>query len=221
MNVLVAGILAMIVWSGWAGDAHAETAYVSDELIVNFRTIPASNGRIAKLLRAGTPLEVIERQPEGEWARVRTGDGDEGWVQQQYLVSQPIAADRLETANREIERLSRTVTNLRQRLQNVDAARGEAEETSSSLTDEVSRLEQELAEIRRVSSSALETATENRRLNELNARLRNELDALVDERDTLAANSRQRWMMIGGGLVLAGLIIGMIIKARPRRSAWT
>lgn len=199
----------------------AETVYVSDELIVNFRSLPSSNGRILKLLPAGTPLEVIERSPDAEYARVRTRDGDEGWVLQQYLVNQPVAADRLESANREVERLTRTVADLRERLETVTAARGEAEQTSSSLSSEVARLEQELAEIRRVSSGALQTAEENRRLKELNARLRDELDELVEERDALAANTRQRWMMIGGGLVLGGLILGMIIKSRPRRSAWS
>ncbi|HEX7037405.1 MAG TPA: TIGR04211 family SH3 domain-containing protein [Pseudomonadales bacterium] len=218
--LLLAGLLTVLGLSAPA-PADAETAWVSDELIINFRSIPASNGRILKLLPAGTRLEVIERQPEGEWARVRTQGGDEGWVEQQYLVREPIAAHRLEAANREVERLTRTVADLREQLAGVQAARTQAEQSSSNLTGEVSRLEQELAEIKRISSSALETAAENQRLNELNARLRQELDALVEERDELVANSRQRWMMIGGGLVLGGLVLGMIVKSRPRRSAWT
>jgi len=218
---LPVSLLAALILIVASAAARAETAYVSDELIINFRSLPSSNGRIVRLLPAGTVLEVLERQDDGEWARVRIRGGDEGWVRQQYLVNEPIAAARLEVANRELEQLARTVTDLRQRLENVASARTEAEQSSSSLTSEVARLEQELAEIRRVSASAMETAEENRRLNELNARLRDELDELVDEREELAANSRQRWMMIGGGLVLGGLILGMVIKSRPRRSAWT
>jgi SH3 domain protein len=221
ISPLLACTLAALLLLGVAAPAGAETVYVSDELIINFRSLPSSNGRIAKLLPAGTQLEVLERQSEGEWARVRARDGEEGWVLQQYLVNQPVAAARLETANREVERLTRTVTDLRERLASVESARGQAEQSTSSLTSEVGRLEQELAEIKEVSASALETAEENQRLNELNARLRAELDELVDERAQLAANSRQRWMMIGGGLVLGGLILGMLVKSRPRRSAWT
>jgi SH3 domain protein len=217
--VPLAAIVLLVITAG--APVWAETAYVSDELVINFRSLPSANGRIAKLLPAGTRLEVMERQSDGEWARVQTSDGDEGWVLQQYLSAEPVAAQRLESANREVERLTRTVTDLQERLDSVQSARSEAEQSSSNLTSEVSRLEQELAEIRQVSASALETAEENRRLNELNARLRNELDALVEEREYLAANSRQRWMMIGGGLVLGGLILGMIVKSRPRRSAWT
>lgn len=219
LPVLVCCAAVMLLCTGTP--ARAETAWVVDELIINFRTLPSSNGRIAKLLPSGTPLEIVERQPDGEYVKVRTRGGDEGWVLAQYLQDQPIAAVRLEAANREVEQLTRTVTDLRQRLENVQSERSEAEQSSSSLASEVSRLEQELAEIRRVSSGAMETAAENQRLSELNARLRGELDELVEERDQLAANTQERWLLIGGGLVLGGLILGMIIKARPRRSAWT
>lgn len=220
-RTLLPSVVLLLTLAAAGAPAAAETAYVSDELVINFRSLPSTNGRIAKMLSAGTPLEVLERQPEGEWVRVRTRDGDEGWVLQQYLTDVPVAADRLEAANREVERLTRTVTDLQERLANVESARSEAEQSTSSLTGQVSQLEQELAEIKRVSAGALETAEENQRLNELNARLREELDQLVDERDELTANSQQRWMMIGGGLVLGGLILGMLIKSRPRRSAWT
>ena len=81
--------------------------------------------------------------------------------------------------------------------------------------------EQELAEIKQVSASALETAAENNRLTELNARLREELDDMVAEMDALRDDAQQRWLLIGGGLVLLGLVLGIGIKARPRRSAWS
>ena len=45
--------------------------------------------------------------------------------------------------------------------------------------------------------------------------------ALTVTRLRLEAAAEQRWLMIGGGLVLAGLVLGLVIKSRPRRSAWT
>lgn len=203
---------------------HAQQAgarWVSDELIITFRALPSTRGDILKHLASGTRLEVLEDPEDSEWVRVRTRDGSEGWVLRQYLVDEPIAEARLEAANREVEQLTRTVADLRERLESEESQRSEAEQSSSTLTSQVSQLEQELAEIKTVSANALETAAENRRLNELNARLRDELDQLVEERDSLAANSQQRWLLIGGGLVFGGLILGMIIKSRPRRSAWS
>ena len=217
-----AGFLALALLAALMPAApRAETMYVSDELVITFRGRPSTQGEILRNLAAGTNLEVLEMKPEEEWARVRLNSGLEGWVRKQYLTPEPVARDRLAAANRDVERLTRSVTDLRERLETVQSARSEAEQSSTSLASQVSRLEQELAEIKRVSAGAIETATENRRLNDLNARLRAELDELVQERDQLIDNAQQRWLLLGGGLVLAGLLLGIVIKARPRRSAWS
>jgi SH3 domain protein len=204
-----------------APTAEAATAYISDELTVPMRSGASSGHRILRVLPAGVRLEVRERNTEAGFARVTTQDGTEGWVPIQYLQNQPIARDRLEAASREVERLTLTVNELRERLQAVQGERSDTEESNLSLADEVSRLEQELAEIRRASASAIETASANQRLSELNTRLRDELNLLVEERDHLATNTQQRWFMLGGALVLLGLILGLTMKTRPRRSAWS
>jgi len=36
----------------------------------------------------------------------------------------------------------------------------------------------------------------------------------------LERNVMLRWMLAGGGLVLLGLLIGVLIKSRPKRSSW-
>ncbi|MEQ8859244.1 MAG: TIGR04211 family SH3 domain-containing protein [Pseudomonadales bacterium] len=205
---------------GFAAEA-GRTLYVSDELVITFRTQPSTRGEIIRNLAAGTSVEVVQMRGEEDWALVRLGSGLEGWVRKQYLQNEPVARDRLQAANREVAQLTRTVADLRERLGAVQSARTEAEQSSSNLDARVSELTQELAEIKQVSASALETAAENRRLTDLNARLRDELDTLVEERDRLAADSQQRGLLVGGGLVLAGLFLGMILKARPRRSAWS
>jgi SH3 domain protein len=213
--------LVLTLCSLVAAPAQAATAYISDELTVPMRSGASNGHRILRILPAGARLDVRERDTEAGYARVATQDGTEGWVPLQYLKDQPIARDRLEAATAEVQRLTQTVTELRGRLETVQGVRQEAEETNSSLVDDVTRLEQELAEVRRVSATAIETASANQRLTDLNARLREELNQLVEERDRLAANSQERWLMIGGGLVLLGLFLGMILKARPRRSAWS
>jgi SH3 domain protein len=85
----------------------------------------------------------------------------------------------------------------------------------------VKELEQELAEIRRISAGAIAQNETNKELTALNERLRGEVDELVATITALEDNVQERWLMIGGGLVLAGLILGVAIKARPRRSAWS
>ena len=135
--------------------AAGETMYVSDELLITFRTQPSTRGEILRNLSSGTAVEVLEMPAEGEWARVRLGSGREGWVRKQYLQAQPVARDQLAAANREVEQLTRTVAELRERLNTVQAARSEAEQSTENLDERVNTLTRELAEIRRVSASAM------------------------------------------------------------------
>lgn len=214
------GLLTLLLL-GLAATAAAETRYVSDELLITFRTQPSNRAEIIRNLTTGTAVEIIEEPANGEWVLVRLRDGRQGWVRGQYLMREPVARDRLEAANRDVERLTRANADLREQLDAAQSGRSSAEQDNASLSATVSQLQEELAEIKRVSAGALETASENQRLKELNARLRAELDEMVAQRDQLSANVEQRWLLAGGGLVLAGLILGILLKARPRRSAWT
>jgi len=81
-------------------------------------------------------------------------------------------------------------------------------------------LERELAEIKRISAGAMAQNETNQELMGLNDRLRGEVDELIATIGMLEDNVQQRWLMIGAGLVLIGLVLGVSIKARPRRSAW-
>jgi SH3 domain protein len=68
-----------------AGNAAAETRYVSDVMVITLRTEPYEDAEKIRMLRSDTPLEVIETQ--GEYLKVKTGDNEEGWVIGRYLTS--------------------------------------------------------------------------------------------------------------------------------------
>ena len=85
----------------------------------------------------------------------------------------------------------------------------------------MAQLEAELADVKQVSAGALEEHARSQELASLNARLRAEVDDLTEESQRLESNTEQRWLLIGGGLVLGGMLAGVAIKARPRRSGWS
>ncbi len=202
--------------------AASETAYVSDTFTVPLRSGPSTANRILNRgLPTGMKLEVLKRDREAGYAQVRTPGGNEGWLPLQYLLSEPVARTQLKTANREIARLEKAVSELRSRLSAMQQDKTQAESSATGLQSQLAGLEKELADIKQVSAGALETAAENNRLTELNGRLREELDDMVSEMDALRDDAQQRWLLIGGGLVLLGLVLGIGIKARPRRSAWS
>lgn len=204
------------------GTSHAETAYISDVLTVPLRSGPSTSNRILhRGLPSGTRLDILSRDADSGFVQIRTEGGMEGWLPEQYLVSEPIARDRLAAANRRVDELSDTVARQRQELASLGSSKGDAEQTNADLTRQVAELTQELAEIKRISAGAVAQNETNKELVALNERLRAEVDELVANIAALEDNVQERWLMIGGGLVLAGLILGVTIKARPRRSAWS
>ncbi len=206
-----------------ASGTDSNTRYISDRLTVPLRSGPTNGHRIThRGLPAGTQLSVLEEGDNG-YVRIRTARGTEGWLESQYLDSQPIAKARLASAQQELARLRNALQEQRQRLATATAGKGSAEKTASALESQVASLTKELEELKAISKGAVANYAENRKLKELNDRLRGEVQDLADERDMLRSNAQQRWLMIGGGLVLLGLLLGVIIKARPRRSAsaWT
>jgi SH3 domain protein len=219
-RIKIALTLALIT-SAWATLAAAETVYISDALTVPLRSGPSNAYRILhRGLPSGTSMEVVSRDKESGFTQIRTSRGTEGWIPTQYLVNQPIARERLVVANREIERLNGLLKKQESQLGSLNREKGQAQQSSTGLQRQVETLEKELADIRQISAGAVEEHASNQRLAELNERLRNELANLVLERDTLEDNAQQRWLLVGAGLVLLGLALGVVIKARPRRSAW-
>jgi SH3 domain protein len=79
--------------AAWAGGAAAETVYVTDSLRLGLHTAPDTSDRPFENLVSGTVLEVLDRNPS--YARVRLGDGREGWVKAMYLEDEKPAAARV------------------------------------------------------------------------------------------------------------------------------
>lgn len=201
--------------------AFAATMYISDELTVPLRRGPSNGHKIINAaLRSGLALEVLEENKAAGFTRVRTPNGTEGWLPTQYLTSQPIAKQQLATATKRIEALEAQLKSVRENYQDVRGARSEVEQRASELAKENQRLQADLAEIRRVSATAITQFEENKQLKADNAALQTRVAELTDEVRELKRNVMLRWLLAGGGLVLLGLVLGAWLKSRPKRSTW-
>ena len=216
-SILLCGLVGL-----FAHPVAAETAYISDTLTVPLRSGPSTANRILhRGLPSGTQLDILARDSDSGFVQIRTERGTEGWLPAQYLVSEPIARDRLVAANRRLQSLTATIAQQKTRLAELSSGKSESDQSNSELNRRVKQLEQELAEIRRISAGAMAQNDANRELMALNERLRIEVDELVSTISDLENNVQERWLLIGGGLVFAGLVLGIAVKARPRRSAWS
>jgi hypothetical protein len=85
------------------------------------------------------------------------------------------------------------------------------------VSESFAMLRQELADAR-LQRAALEDS--NARLTELNAQLRQEIESLAIELQTTREQGERRALLYGAGLILAGLLVGVLLRRRPRNSVW-
>ena len=214
-------LLAFVLAACMAAPSVAATLYISDELTVPLRRGPSNQHRILHAgLPSGMALEVISEDRAAGFTQVRTPNGTEGWLPTQYLVGQPVAKDRLAVANRRIEALEAQLKSLRENYTEVRGARTQVESRAGELSKQTEKLQAELAEIRRVSATSIANYEENKQLKSENQALTQQSTQLTERVRQLERNVTLKWFLAGGGLVLVGLVIGAVIKSRPKRSAW-
>ncbi|MEX1032947.1 MAG: TIGR04211 family SH3 domain-containing protein [Cellvibrionaceae bacterium] len=207
-NALITLLLSLFLSAG----ALAQTRYVSDELRINMRTGQGDQFRITKILPSGTRMSVLEQGTDGDWVRVRTLAGDEGWVRTQYLQDQPIARERLAQAQALVGQAAELQEQNRELSNQLQATRTEAD-----------RLSAELEELRRVSSNAVELNRANQQLMEERQLLETEINVLQAENERLSDDSNQTWFLYGAIAVGIGVIITLLaqsIRSRRRFSEW-
>lgn len=200
--------------------AAQETRYISDEVFIVLHAGPGSNYRWLGRLIPGTELVEQRRSTDGNWAEVRTRRGTLGWVQAEYLASEPPAQARLPAVVRQLEDAQRDGAELRRNLATAqterDALRAQLDESSAALQ----RVSEELAQLRQVSGSAVETAEDNRRLVEETTALRMNLNTLRADNQRLQDRVRSSAFIDGALAVLLGVIIAVVVpRLWPKRRA--
>ena len=151
---------------------------------------------------------------------MRTRRGTLGWVQAEYLASEPPAQARLPAVVRQLEDAQRDGADLRRNLATAqaerDALRAQLDESSAALQ----RVSEELAQLRQVSGSAVETAEDNRRLVEETTALRMNLNTLRADNQRLQDRVRSSAFIDGALAVLLGVIIAVVVpRLWPKRRA--
>jgi SH3 domain protein len=201
--------------------ATAATLYISDELTVPLRSGPSGAHRILHNgLPSGTALELLSVDETVGFTQIRTSRGTEGWIRSQYLVTEPIAKARLAGAQRALSQARTELSNEQAKVRELTQNTREQGSANTTSQRRIAALETELKEITRISTGAIEEHAANQKLTEVNARLKDELDDLAENRARLEDNAENEAIMIGAVLVILGLLAGVLIKARPHRSAW-
>jgi SH3 domain protein len=208
------------------GSTHADTRYVSDMLILTLREGQGPQYKIIRTLKTGTPIEVLEESTR--YLRVRTQEGEEGWVEKQYISPEEPKAVILAGLKKETNRLKARVEELE-----IDQAAlldqlNAAKQSHTAKVKEASRLNMELRQITEKYSALLDKSGNVAELikeNDLLYRENERLQAANDRLNTEAKHPQQEiarlrrtemlWLFLAGaGVFFVGLIVGKISKKK-------
>jgi len=213
----------------FAATAHAEVVYVTDRLLVMLRSEQGGGEKIAKLF-SDAPLQLLEKS--GRYVKVRTEDGQEGWVEEQYTTTEPPKQIVITSLEVEIKRLEANLNQLAKERgplgEQLEKSKREHAEQVKMLEENASRLQNErdqlatrfqemeaaYRDIREKSGNAVETADQLKRLQAEYSQLEVQNKLFREENATLKKKDYLYWFFAGAGVLFLGWIIGRIPRRR-------
>jgi SH3 domain protein len=209
---------------------YADKRYVSDMLMITLRTGQGQEYKVIKSLKTDTPVEVLEESES--YLRVRTDEGEEGWVAKQYItpeVPKSVIIEGLkeETSklNARIEELEKDQASLLEQFevatQRHAAKVEELDKNASSSKEEASRLKIKLAQITEKhntlinqSKNVVDLISEQKRLQAENVNLNTRVEHFQKENTDLRSTRRLQWFLAGGGVFFIGWIAGKVSRKK-------
>ncbi|HWM30001.1 MAG TPA: TIGR04211 family SH3 domain-containing protein, partial [Woeseiaceae bacterium] len=143
---------------------RAEPAWVSDQFEVMLRTGPTTSNAITRVLQSGAELDVLERDSESGYARVRTPGGTEGYVLIRYLMNEPSAREQLQRLTGQLTSATTRDTTLTSQLDAIKGQYDEAATAIAALESDKQALQEELGQIREAAANTLAIDRQNKDL---------------------------------------------------------
>ena len=224
-------IVAFIV-SASINSVFADTRYVSDRLIISIRDGQDQNAAVLGYLETAAPVEILEEK--GDFLRIRTEDGIEGWVRTQYIVSEKPKAliidnlkNKIETLNKEIETLkneqdsgSNTLSKTKKMYQNnIEELKEEVninQKFAAKAKIDFIQLDEKYKNLLKNSKNTEGLIEEVEKLKKLNAELNTEVKSLRKDRKNPLKSNRIQSFIAGAGVLILGFILGGSAKKRKK-----
>jgi len=203
----------------------AEYRYVTDSFKIMMRTGESSSHKITRTISSGTRLTLLGNNPETGYSKVQMDNGKTGYVLTRQLLKEPVAREKLEVAMKRLDELQAAPDQLSAKLAELQSQHQELNQQHSALKSEKNNIEQELSSLKRTASNAVRVTNERNELRQQVTDLTREVEQLKQENRELSNETAQDWFIIGGGVVIAGILIGLIlphlrVQRRRSNSSW-
>lgn len=171
----------------------AETMYVTDRLYLSLRDAPDLEEPSVAVLPSNTAVDVLQR--EGDWAKVRLGDGRAGWVLKKYLVRDLPKSLIIEELQGQIKKESLTIEDLRGQIKDmsliIEKLQGQAKGKSVIIENLEGQIKNQSLTIEESGEQIKEMPLILERLREENASLKKEIADLAGLKAREAAMKKE------------------------------
>lgn len=214
-------LLSSILTLFFTAPLLAETRYISDEFRVPLRSSPCNTCAIIhRGLKSGLALTFIEEQKD--WTHVKTANGLDGWMPTQYIVKEPIARSRVERAEERASTQQQKNTALLEQVASLERINLELSTQAEELKIRNQAIHEELAILKKVSSSSVELQQQNQELLKRNKMLQSDMDILTARTEQLEGVYTQKWFLYGALAVFFGALLSVLIpRLRGKRSGYS
>jgi len=207
--VLIGCWIVLLAATSWA-----ENVYVSENIRLTVRKEPGNDKKIVSILASGDQVNVI--QFGDEWTKIRLSDDKEGWVLSRFLSTQMPSSLALKLLEKKYADLvaqsgmpQEDARRLQEENEKLAADHQNCRIQLQSLNDGYQTLKndsQEVVKLRADYDQALAKLSEQGKKME-------QMEAAAGK---VTFDQNFKWFLAGGGVLLAGILIGYI--ARRKRS---
>lgn len=203
MAILRIFLLALTLITLPAVQAETATRYIGASGPAELRTGLTKKDKTIKTLEPGTPIKILKLNPKLGYARVQLASGESGWIASRSMTTEAPVMKPSEASEQ------------------ATAAEAPAK-TPQDLQSELKRLETELIAVRQASANVLRIQAERDQLQESVIAQRKELESALRDKNALTDDQKQAWFLIGGGVLFAGILLGVLLPRLSvrRRSQW-
>jgi len=205
------------------GSVYADTRYVTDQLVISVRNGHNPSDIVLGYIKTATPVDVIEEI--GDYSRIKTEDGLEGWVLTKYIVSEKPKALIIEDLKSEIQKLNEKADSkkLLETKKMYEEKIGELEQevninqrfTAKAKSDLI-QLDNKYKNLLAHSQNKEELIRESEQLKKLNTHLNTEIKSLKQQNKVPLKSKGLQSFVAGAGVLLLGYLLGASAKKKKR-----
>jgi len=209
----------LCLWA--ADDAMARGLYVRDRVNIPLKRNANENSQVIGMASTNDYLEVKEEG--GEWVKVTTPDGQEGWVPVRLLTTETPRALIIEQLNEKLKAYADNVKSLQDQNKVLEKENRELKFQVSSLSSDVDKSKSDYDNLKEASTTYLDLKADYDKLVAADKERIRRLEALSKEYSRLRTSERVKFTFVGGGFIVIGIILGgmlQTLRGKPKKSGY-